>query len=55
MGNVLFIDWRLEYRYFTGVFRPAFFDSGYERQAPSLVQEWAELPLRQLAIDQSPT
>ncbi len=31
MGNVLFIDWRLEYRYFTGAFKPAFFDSGYEQ------------------------
>jgi len=31
LGNVLFIDWRLEYRYFTGDFRPAFFDSTYDR------------------------
>lgn len=41
IGNVLFIDWRLEYRYFTGAFRPAFFDSGYERRRASLVKEWA--------------
>lgn len=40
MGNVLFIDWRLEYRYFTGVFRPAFFDSTYERTRAQLVQEY---------------
>jgi hypothetical protein len=31
IGNVLFIDWRLEYRYFTGNFRPSFFDSTYDR------------------------
>jgi len=31
LGNLLLIDWRLEYRYFTGIFRPAFFDSTYER------------------------
>jgi hypothetical protein len=31
LGNVLFIDWRLEYRYFTGNFRPAFFDGTYDR------------------------
>ena len=30
-GNVWFIDWRLEYRYYTGVFKPAFYDTGYER------------------------
>jgi hypothetical protein len=31
MGNILFIDWRLEYRYFTGLFRPSFFDTTYDR------------------------
>ena len=31
LGNVLFIDWRLEYRYFTGYFRPSFFDGTYDR------------------------
>jgi len=30
-GNILFIDYRLEYRYFDGVFKPSFFDSSYER------------------------
>jgi hypothetical protein len=40
MGNLLFIDWRLEYRYFTGLFRPAFFDATYERTRSSLVQDY---------------
>jgi hypothetical protein len=31
LGNVLFIDWRLEYRYFTGNFRPSLFDTTYDR------------------------
>ncbi len=31
IGNVLFLDWRLEYRYFTGDFRPSFFDGTYDR------------------------
>lgn len=31
IGNVLFLDWRLEYRYFTGYFRPSFFDGTYDR------------------------
>ncbi|MCK5153000.1 MAG: FecR domain-containing protein [Spirochaetales bacterium] len=30
-GNILFVDYRLEYRYFDGEFRPAFFNSSYER------------------------
>ncbi len=30
-GNILFIDYNLEYRYFDGIFKPAFFDSSYER------------------------
>lgn len=29
-GNILFIDYKLEYRYFDGVFRPSFFNAGYE-------------------------
>ncbi|MCX7026316.1 MAG: hypothetical protein NT061_02230 [Spirochaetes bacterium] len=40
LGNVLFIDWRLEYRYFTGIFRPAFFDSTYERARSVYVQQY---------------
>jgi hypothetical protein len=31
IGNVLFLDWRLEYRYFTGNFVPALFDGTYDR------------------------
>ncbi len=31
LGNVAFLDWRLEYRLFRGAFRPAFFDASYER------------------------
>jgi len=40
LGNVLFIDWRLEYRYFTGVFRPSFFDSTYENSRSFTVQKY---------------
>jgi len=40
LGNFLFIDWRLEYRYFTGLFRPSFFDSTYERTRASLVMDY---------------
>lgn len=55
MGNVLFIDWRLEYRYFTGAFRPAFFDAGYERSRAELVQNWAGLLSGAIPIDQAPS
>ncbi len=39
-GNVLFIDWRLEYRYFTGIFRPSFFDSTYDRMRAGYVNDY---------------
>ena len=29
-GNILFIDYKLEYRYFDGVFKPSFFNAAYE-------------------------
>lgn len=38
-GNVWFIDWRLEYRYYTGVFKPAFYNTGYERSRSRYVSE----------------
>lgn len=55
MGNVLFIDWRLEYRYFTGAFTPSFFDSSYERRRAGLVEEWAGYLSDPASIDQSPS
>lgn len=41
IANILFVNLRLEYRYFTGAFSPAFFDSSYERRRSELVKEWA--------------
>lgn len=40
MGNVLFVDWRMEYRYFTGIFRPSFYDSTYERSRSTYVMDY---------------
>lgn len=40
MGNLWFLDWRAEYRYFTGLFRPALFDSLYERSSGALALEY---------------
>jgi FecR protein. len=31
IGSLAFFDWRLEYRYFTGAFRPSLFDGTYDR------------------------
>jgi hypothetical protein len=31
MGNVFFVDYRLEYQYFTGTFHPNFYDQTYDR------------------------
>lgn len=33
MGNILFLKWKAEYRYFTGLFKTSFFDSLYERNS----------------------
>ena len=55
IGNVLFIDWRLEYRYFTGAFTPTSFDSSYERRRAGLVAEWAGYLSGVTPIDQSPS
>lgn len=43
LGNILFVDWRLEYRLFRGTFRPAFFDASYERVRGSYVYDMAAL------------
>jgi hypothetical protein len=41
MGNIFIVDYRVEFRYFTGSFRPAYFDTGYERERPQRVYEVA--------------
>jgi hypothetical protein len=33
------IDWRLEYRYYTGVFKPAFYNGGYEASRSQYVKD----------------
>lgn len=42
IGNVAIVDWRLEFRYFTGAFKPAFFDSAYERNKGAYAEEYAD-------------
>lgn len=41
MGKVLFIDWRLEYRYFTGAFQPSLFDSTYDKNRADIAIRYA--------------
>ncbi|GAB1432665.1 hypothetical protein MASR2M29_12900 [Spirochaetota bacterium] len=55
IGNILFVDWRLEYRYFTGAFRPAFFDTSYDRRRASLVKEWAGYLSGEIEAGEAPT
>ncbi len=38
-GNLLFVDYELEWRYYNGVFRPTFFNTTYERTRGTLVVE----------------
>lgn len=55
MGHVLFLDWRLEYRYFTGVFRPSFFDRTYDRKRGEYAIEYASYLDGTNDISDSPT
>jgi hypothetical protein len=55
MGNVLFIDWRMEYRYFTGIFRPSFYDSTYERSRATYVMDYIGYLDGSTSISNAPT
>lgn len=43
MGRVLFIDWRLEYRFYRGAFRPSLFDGTYERNRAQYAVDFINL------------
>jgi len=38
-GNILIMDWRLEFRDYTGAFKPQFYNTGYERTRTQYVNE----------------
>ncbi len=38
-GNILFVKYNLQYRYFDGIFKPAFFDSKYDRMRGVYISE----------------
>ncbi len=54
LGNVLFIDWRLEFRYDTGLFRQGFFDAGYDRLRGQHAQAYAEYLKDIVTVDALP-
>lgn len=54
IGNVAIVDWRLEYRYFTGAFKPAFFDSAYERNKGDYAAEYADFLTAPATYDAAP-
>jgi len=41
MGNVAAADWRLEYLYYNGTFRPSYFNAGYDRMRGQYVMDLA--------------
>jgi len=41
IGNVLFIDWRLEFRYLTGIFTPSLFDTTYDQKRAEYAVQYA--------------
>lgn len=55
MGNVLFLDWRMEYRYFTGIFKPSFYDSTYERSRSTYVMDYIGYLDGSTSISDAPT
>jgi Predicted membrane protein len=42
IGNILFVDYRLEYRYSTGFFRPGIFDATYDRMRSQYAAQYAQ-------------
>ncbi len=54
MGNALFLDWRLEYRYFTGLFRPSFYDATYDRMRGSYAADYSDFMSGEKAYDDAP-
>lgn len=42
MGNILFIDYVLDFRYFTGTFKPQFFSTAYDRSSGDRAVETAD-------------
>jgi len=43
MGKALMVDWRLEYRYYRGAYRPTFFNNTYERNRVKYAQDFYNL------------
>ncbi len=41
IGRLLVIDYRLEYRYYTGIFQPSLFDSTYDKTRAGIAIEYA--------------
>ena len=55
IGNVLFLDWRLEYRYYTGLFTPAFYDASYDKMRSSYVIKYGQYMLNPGQYGSAPT
>ncbi|AEJ19637.1 FecR family protein [Gracilinema caldarium] len=43
MGKFIFVDWRLEYRYYRGAYRPTFFDGTYDRNRVKYAKAFYDL------------
>ena len=42
MGRVAILNWRLEYRYYTGVFQPSLFDSTYDKARADIAMTYLD-------------
>jgi hypothetical protein len=55
LGNVSFIDWRLEYRYITGDFIPSLFDGTYDRMRGQYAEQYLSYLANPALYSDAPT
>lgn len=55
LGNILFVKYRLEYRYYTGMFKASFFDKGYDRNKSTIVTNYAAYMTDATVVAQKPS
>ena len=53
IGKITILDWRLEYRYYRGAYRPTFFNASYERNRTVYAREFAAMLLSPASSDKT--
>lgn len=55
MGNILVVDYRFEYRYYTGFFKPSFYDTNYDKMRSSYAAQYYNYMVSPTSYPASPT